>query len=186
LPISASKDQPAGRGGHNRLDYLLTLDMAKELSMVERTPKGKQARQYFIEIERRYYAGERPSPMPSTNPLPEPARALPDGGDEPTADAPVDSEAVMDFLARSLDPSVSEWKQITFLDPFLPMPLHRFLALAQRIYVALENTRPAPSDPLALRREAIEEAARISGAHLQSLADAFGGSRRAWLVWNRK
>ena len=51
-PILASKDQPAGRGGHNRLDYILTLDMAKELSMVERTPRGKQARQYFIACEK--------------------------------------------------------------------------------------------------------------------------------------
>lgn len=34
-------------------EYHLTLDMAKELSMVERNEKGKQARQYFIECERR-------------------------------------------------------------------------------------------------------------------------------------
>jgi phage anti-repressor protein len=34
-----------GRGGHNRKDYFLTLDMAKELSMVERNEKGKQARE---------------------------------------------------------------------------------------------------------------------------------------------
>lgn len=34
-------------------EYALTLDMAKELSMVERNEKGKQARQYFIECERR-------------------------------------------------------------------------------------------------------------------------------------
>ena len=34
-------------------EYALTLDMAKELSMVERNAKGKQARQYFIECERR-------------------------------------------------------------------------------------------------------------------------------------
>ena len=41
-----------GRGGHNRVDYHLALDMAKELSMVERNAKGKQARQYFIECEK--------------------------------------------------------------------------------------------------------------------------------------
>ncbi len=48
-PILASKE---GRGGHNRMDYFLTLDMAKELAMVERTAKGKEARQYFIQCEK--------------------------------------------------------------------------------------------------------------------------------------
>ena len=33
-------------------EYLLTLNMAKELSMVERNEKGKQARQYFIQCEK--------------------------------------------------------------------------------------------------------------------------------------
>ena len=32
--------------------YLLSLDMAKELAMVERTPRGRQARRYFIDCER--------------------------------------------------------------------------------------------------------------------------------------
>ena len=34
------------------IDYEITLDMAKELSMIQRTEKGKQARQYFIQCEK--------------------------------------------------------------------------------------------------------------------------------------
>ncbi|MGF7219100.1 anti-repressor protein [Spirosoma lacussanchae] len=40
------------KGGRPETDYALTLDMAKELSMVERNEKGKQARQYFIDCEK--------------------------------------------------------------------------------------------------------------------------------------
>lgn len=39
--------------GGNRKDHILTLDMAKELAMLQRTARGRQARQYFIECERR-------------------------------------------------------------------------------------------------------------------------------------
>lgn len=35
------------------IEYHITLDMAKELSMVERNEKGKLARKYFIECEKR-------------------------------------------------------------------------------------------------------------------------------------
>ena len=34
------------------LDHALKLDMAKEISMIQRTEKGKQARQYFLQVEK--------------------------------------------------------------------------------------------------------------------------------------
>lgn len=39
--------------GRPQQDHIISLDMAKEISMIQRTERGKQARQYFIECERR-------------------------------------------------------------------------------------------------------------------------------------
>ena len=37
-----------------QIDYYLTVDMAKELCMIENNDKGKKLRKYFIEVEKRY------------------------------------------------------------------------------------------------------------------------------------
>ena len=37
-----------------KTDHQLTIEMAKEIAMLQRTDKGKEVRQYFIELERRW------------------------------------------------------------------------------------------------------------------------------------
>lgn len=38
-------------GGQNKADHILSMDAAKEISMLQHSDKGKQARRYFIECE---------------------------------------------------------------------------------------------------------------------------------------
>lgn len=45
-------------GGQNKQDHQLTIDMAKEIAMVQRSEKGKQARTYFIELEKQWNSPE--------------------------------------------------------------------------------------------------------------------------------
>lgn len=46
-----AKNKRANRG-RPEIEYILSLDMAKELAMVENNEKGRQIRRYFIQIEK--------------------------------------------------------------------------------------------------------------------------------------
>lgn len=46
-------------GGRPSTDHILKLDMAKELCMLARSDKGKQARQYFLQVEREWNSPEK-------------------------------------------------------------------------------------------------------------------------------
>ena len=49
-------------GGRPRMNHAMTLNMAKEVSMIQRTEKGKQARLYFIDVENQYKAIQKRLP----------------------------------------------------------------------------------------------------------------------------
>lgn len=54
--LSQNREKP--QGGRPSIDHQLTIEMAKELCMLQRTEKGKQARQYFIELEKQWNSPE--------------------------------------------------------------------------------------------------------------------------------
>lgn len=55
--VTQKWDTPGGI--QNVTDHALKLDMAKEIAMIQRTEKGKQVRQYFIQVERDYNSPEK-------------------------------------------------------------------------------------------------------------------------------
>lgn len=89
-------------------DYHLSIDMAKELAMLENNDKGREVRRYFIECERR---------LKAQTPTPSPALATP-----LTADL-----AAIEMLARFLNVSesgkvVMAKAAIEHHSPHLPRP----------------------------------------------------------------
>lgn len=50
--VGLAQKRAKPQGGRPKVNHALTLDMAKEVSMIQRTPKGKQAREYFIAMEK--------------------------------------------------------------------------------------------------------------------------------------
>lgn len=72
-------DDTAFGGTRKMRDHALTLDMAKELSMIQRTDRGKQARQYFIAMEKKAKSKQQ---LPIPKDYPSALRALADSMEE--------------------------------------------------------------------------------------------------------
>lgn len=59
-PLKIERVQLEGSRYVTRLvtDHVITLDMAKEISMIQRNEKGKQARRYFLQVEKAWNSPE--------------------------------------------------------------------------------------------------------------------------------
>ncbi|SRR6266576_1201897 len=52
-------------GAWEKLEYFLTLRAARKVSMIDRSPRGDEAREYFLDIEENYRDGARASAVAS-------------------------------------------------------------------------------------------------------------------------
>lgn len=57
--VRVTQKCPTLGGVQNTTDHVLKLDMAKEIAMIQRTEKGKQIRQYFIQVEKDFNSPEK-------------------------------------------------------------------------------------------------------------------------------
>ena len=46
------------QGGRPQTDFQISVDMAKQICMIQRSPEGKQIRQYFIDLEKAWNTPE--------------------------------------------------------------------------------------------------------------------------------
>jgi len=126
--FSSKLSETSSAGGRPRIDHIVSLDMAKEISMIQRTDKGKQARQYFIECERR--AKEAPALT----------------GPELMARALIEANATMKAIEADRDKIVAELEaaapKIEYHDTFVAeSDLIQFRTLANQLNIGEQALR---------------------------------------------
>lgn len=57
--ISLGQNCPKPQGGRPETNHAIKLDMAKEIAMIQRNEKGKEVRQYFIQVEKDFNSPEK-------------------------------------------------------------------------------------------------------------------------------
>ena len=58
--VTVGQKCPIANGGYQEVtDHAIKLDMAKELAMIQRNEKGKQARRYFVEVEKEWNSPDK-------------------------------------------------------------------------------------------------------------------------------
>ena len=57
--VRVTQKCPTPGGLQDMTDHVIKLDMAKEIAMIQRTDKGKEVRQYFIQVEKDFNSPEK-------------------------------------------------------------------------------------------------------------------------------
>lgn len=119
--------------GRPRKEYFITLDMAKELCMVENNDKDKEARRYFIEVERAFFPSEQSRPSKLEERIAEQDALILEQKDAIYAEREKVSELREDIESKALIIARYE-KKATVLPPKITTLQNRIRELEGRVY----------------------------------------------------
>ena len=99
--IKLHKKMELSKTGQVAIDYYITLDMAKELAMIENNEQGRKVRRYFIECEKKLEKQTAPQPVQPIGELEDKMRVWAFAIEQTTL-APVAKETLLITTAETL------------------------------------------------------------------------------------